>query len=589
MQKAWPRGRPTRGACCCALRPACPSHQLRARYATMRRLRPVSQRPRCALTARRATMPRLIILPHAVFWDHAGAIRDAVKPVHNNVFVGELRPENSFEPASAARKDISCCGGGRGAECEGGRGSSHPSAGSCSANSCGEQAGCGTVGREQTQPRACGRVDKGEHASLRMGNYVVPGARPSGGAAGGAEEEDVPTVVVYIGEEGPELTRLMLENASFRFLLFSAKGSDGGGGMVSEDALVDSARALKRRYYLMMKTKDAERVGIVVATTAVQGYGAMVQRLKTIIRAAGKRPYVFYVGKLNPAKLANFPEMDALVLVASPETCAGIDTGEYWKPLITPMECEMALVKGRTWTGQYNFDFRPLLATALPEAPLRLGKGGDSDDEEEISHSLTAGTLAVRSAGAVMAVSAGEVMMTTRTFKGLDLSEGLDHSLDLVQGRVGIASGYSHEPSATSNQLHHTSVTDGTTVPLHMQGHASAVNYVVAGTANGSSDLFSLPPQACDSAPVRANADAAQRSGERRGTGQDGESSGCQLEEALGNHVIFGSYPGGVPAPYGAGVHPLAPVGSFPSVGEDRRAWPLDAARSTAGTPECVE
>jgi hypothetical protein len=85
----------------------------------------------------------------------------------------------------------------------------------------------------------------------------------------------------------------------------------------------------------------------------------------------------------------------------------------------------------------------------------------------------------------MMALSAGEVMMTTRTFRGLDLSEGLDRSLDLVQGRVGIASGYSHEPSATSNQLHHTCMTDGTTVPAHMLGHASAVNYVVAGTEEG--------------------------------------------------------------------------------------------------------
>ena len=440
-----------------------------------------------------ATVNRLIILPHAVYWDYADVIRDAVQPVHSNVFVGELRPENSFEHAPAARQGSSCCSGdGQDAEHDEGRGASSqknqgsPSAGACIAKrGCGAETGCSTDGCVKMLRSEGGGVDEQDGEEyLRMGNYVVAGARSPGAA--GAAEGDEPTVVVYIGEEGPELTRLMLENAAFRFLLFKTKGPDEGGGMVRGDALTDSARALKRRYYLMMKAKDAERMGIVVATTAVQGYGAMVQRLKTIIRAAGKRAYVFYVGKLNPAKLANFPEMDALVLVASPETCAAVDSGEYWKPLITPMECEIALVKGRTWTGQYDFDFRPLLATALPEAPLRSGNGGDSDDEEEeISHSLTAGTLTVRSAGTVMALSAGEVMMTTRTFRGLDLSEGLGRSLDLVQGRVGIASGYSHEPSATSNQLHHTSITDGTTVPAHMQGHASAVNYVVAGTGEG--------------------------------------------------------------------------------------------------------
>ena len=44
-----------------------------------------------------------------------------------------------------------------------------------------------------------------------------------------------------------------------------------------------------------------------------------------------------------------------------------VDAADYWKPLITPMECEIALVRGRSWTGQYDFDFRPLLATPLPQ------------------------------------------------------------------------------------------------------------------------------------------------------------------------------------------------------------------------------
>ena len=86
--------------------------------------------------------------------------------------------------------------------------------------------------------------------------------------------------------------------------------------------LQDSARALKRRYFLMMKAKDAARIGIVVATTSVAGYSEMVERLKSVIRAAGKRAYVFYVGKISPAKLANFAEMDALVMpCAAPPCC----------------------------------------------------------------------------------------------------------------------------------------------------------------------------------------------------------------------------------------------------------------------------
>jgi hypothetical protein len=412
---------------------------------------------------------RLVILPHGFYGSYADAIRGAVTAVHPNTFVGRLQPENG--PETAASLDARCCGHGAAGGCGGGE---SYDAGHCT------EAECPTTGLQSE----CSLAERPEETFFRMGNFVVGGFSPNdepGTARGADEGSQIPTVVVYIGEEGAELTRLMLENASFRFLLFSTVGGTDGA-IVPEDSLIDSARALKRRYYLMMKAKDAERIGIVVATTAVAGYSAMVQRLKRVIRAAGKRPYVFYVGKINPAKLANFAEMDALVLVASPETCAAVDVAEYWKPLITPMECEMALVKGRTWTGHYDFDFRPLLATSVPAS----GDGADGDENGEVTHSLTTGTVTVRSAGAIMAPSAGEVMMTQRTFKGLDLNEGLDRPLDLVQGRVGIASGYSHEPSARANQLSHTQVTDGVLVPAHMLGHATAVNYRIGAEVDGS-------------------------------------------------------------------------------------------------------
>jgi diphthamide biosynthesis protein 2 len=45
----------------------------------------------------------------------------------------------------------------------------------------------------------------------------------------------------------------------------------------------------------------------------------VIEHLKQIIRKAGKKFYFFSVGKLNVAKLANFPEIDVFVLVACPE------------------------------------------------------------------------------------------------------------------------------------------------------------------------------------------------------------------------------------------------------------------------------
>jgi len=77
------------------------------------------------------------------------------------------------------------------------------------------------------------------------------------------------------------------------------------------------------------------------------------------------RFYTFVVGKLNPAKLANFPEIDCYVIVACPENSLQLDVKEFYRPVITPFELEVALNTARTWTGNYITDFRQLLPGAV--------------------------------------------------------------------------------------------------------------------------------------------------------------------------------------------------------------------------------
>ncbi|CAH1415108.1 unnamed protein product [Lactuca virosa] len=69
-------------------------------------------------------------------------------------------------------------------------------------------------------------------------------------------------------------------------------------------------RILKHRYYLIEKAKDAEIVGILVATLGVAGYLSMIHQIKEMITRAGKKAYTLVMGRPNPSKLANFPELD---------------------------------------------------------------------------------------------------------------------------------------------------------------------------------------------------------------------------------------------------------------------------------------
>lgn len=66
---------------------------------------------------------------------------------------------------------------------------------------------------------------------------------------------------------------------------------------------------LKRRRFLIEKLRDARVVGIVVATLGIQEYLTAINTVKRILKQKNKKSYLLSVGKINPAKLANFPEV----------------------------------------------------------------------------------------------------------------------------------------------------------------------------------------------------------------------------------------------------------------------------------------
>jgi diphthamide biosynthesis protein 2 len=54
-------------------------------------------------------------------------------------------------------------------------------------------------------------------------------------------------------------------------------------------------------------------VGIVAGTLGVAGYLTAIARLRKLIAGSGRKSYTIVAGKPNPAKLANFPEIEAEV------------------------------------------------------------------------------------------------------------------------------------------------------------------------------------------------------------------------------------------------------------------------------------
>ncbi|CAG8854325.1 44503_t:CDS:2, partial [Gigaspora margarita] len=90
-------------------------------------------------------------------------------------------------------------------------------------------------------------------------------------------------------------------------------------------------------------------------------YLEIISHLKKLIIHAGKKPYTFVMGKLNVAKMADFMEIDCFVLVSCPENSL-LDSKEFYRPIVTPSELEIALNPSKQWTGKYITDFQQLLS-----------------------------------------------------------------------------------------------------------------------------------------------------------------------------------------------------------------------------------
>lgn len=186
----------------------------------------------------------------------------------------------------------------------------------------------------------------------------------------------------YVGQEGATLRNFMMTWNRCSFCSFDPKTMTGRIESVSIN------RTLMKRYYAIERAKDANVVGILVGTLGVADYLAIIQQLKETIHRAGKKSYMFAMGKLNVPKLANFLEIDIFVLIACPENSL-LDSSEFYKPVVTPFEMEVACNKKREWSEEYVTDFRHLLPGGQSHVPL----ADPQEEDEETDVSLITGAL----------------------------------------------------------------------------------------------------------------------------------------------------------------------------------------------------
>lgn len=132
-----------------------------------------------------------------------------------------------------------------------------------------------------------------------------------------------------------------------------------------------TSQLLRRRYALIIRLSTVPVFGILINTLSVANYMDALRHCQDLISRAGKKSYVFVVGKVNPAKLANFAEIGGWVVIGCWESSL-IESEDFYRPIITPFELEVALTPGeaRVWGAEWVGDFSQLL-------------GREKDDEVE--------------------------------------------------------------------------------------------------------------------------------------------------------------------------------------------------------------
>ncbi|KAH7018462.1 putative diphthamide synthesis protein-domain-containing protein [Microdochium trichocladiopsis] len=249
-------------------------------------------------------------------------------------------------------------------------------------------------------------------------------------------------------------------------------------------------RLLQRRYALVIRLATASVIGILVNTLSVKNYMDTISRLKAQIAAAGKKSYTIVVGKLNPAKLANFAEIDGWVVVGCWESGL-VEQDGMWKPIITPFEMGLALQGDdkRVWTGEWwagieerqddeqgrddldpgdisdeesappEFDLRTgkLISNSRPMRGLAIrssaSKSTTAPADADANLATSSSALAKRATGEIASINGiaspgAEYLRTQRTWQGLgtDFDGGEDgvveESTVVEEGRSGIARGY---------------------------------------------------------------------------------------------------------------------------------------------------
>ncbi|WWC86502.1 diphthamide biosynthesis protein 2 [Kwoniella dendrophila CBS 6074] len=281
-------------------------------------------------------------------------------------------------------------------------------------------------------------------------------------------------VLWYIGEEGRSSINLQMTHANNPLYVYSPSST-------SVTSLHrQTSRLLSKRLFALHQALNADIFGLIVSNIGLHSSQTLVKQLREDLKRAKKKSYTLSVGRLNPAKLANFSEIECFVLIGCNEGGLVDNQKDFLQPIITPWELELALQgESHIWNpAKWTLDLNKVLKEAQerelventkingnkngedgeesnddgPEFSLITGKmrtkktfGAATDSTEIPNEGIQSLTLRNQNFSLAKLESAGSNFLASREFKGLEPRYGMDEPSLLEEGRSGVARGYTEE------------------------------------------------------------------------------------------------------------------------------------------------
>ena len=275
------------------------------------------------------------------------------------------------------------------------------------------------------------------------------------------------TIFIYIGHEGPTSTSMSLKYPQCPFYIINPIS-----GLVSA---TNATKIVMQRNLKIEQIRDAQRIGLLVTYFDFPNFQAILDRLTSLLRKSGKKENILFCSAPDLPKLKNNPTTNIWVNVACPEATIvdrNIDPDLY-KLTAAPWELELALNPNQEWKLNFESNCLELLEGGFSYVPEpnsnqpmevsvslitnKIQSVGINSEEIETVMPLNSKT------GAVVAKTAQELQKIVdghangllwgeTNWYGLDPQQEAPNPLGVVvQGRKGVASGYSSEPFANNN------------------------------------------------------------------------------------------------------------------------------------------